>query len=113
RSGVYVAAWDMTTDIGVPAYAAIIMDPPDLGAWRWHGAYSGFGCHLSPSIALLRALTEAVQSRVTFIAGSRDDMFRRDYTSLQLDEVQRVGWDAPTLHTKLPQVSLRTLLAAA
>jgi ribosomal protein S12 methylthiotransferase accessory factor len=112
RSGVYVAAWDMTTDIGVPAYAAIIMDPPDPGAWRWHGAYSGFGCHLSPGIALLRALTEAVQSRVTFIAGSRDDMFRRDYTSLQLDEGQRVRWDELTRPTKLHPFSMRTSLAS-
>jgi YcaO-like protein with predicted kinase domain len=111
-AGVYVAAWDMTTDIGIPAYAAIIMDRPDPGAWRWHGAYSGFGCHLSPGIALLRALTEAVQSRVTFIAGSRDDMFRRDYTSLQLDEGQRMRWDELTRPTKPYPFSMRASLAS-
>jgi ribosomal protein S12 methylthiotransferase accessory factor len=112
RAGVYVAAWDMTTDIGIPAYAAIIMDPPDPAAWRWHGAYSGFGCHLSPGIALLRALTEAVQSRVTFIAGSRDDMFRRDYTSLQLDEGQRMRWEELTRDTKLHPFSMRSSVAS-
>jgi ribosomal protein S12 methylthiotransferase accessory factor len=92
KAGVHVAAWDITSDIGVPAYSCAIMDEPDPAGWRVHGAYSGFGCHLSPGIALLRALTEAVQSRVTFISGSRDDMFRRDYMSLQLDEAQRVRW---------------------
>jgi YcaO-like protein with predicted kinase domain len=112
RAGVYAAAWDMTTDIGVPAYSAMIMDPPDTGAWRRHGAYSGFGCHLSPGIALLRALTEAVQSRVTFIAGSRDDMFRRDYTSLQLDEGQRVRWQELTRPAKFYPFSMRSSIAS-
>src|SRR5438270_9944303 len=102
----------MTTDIGVPAYAAVIMDRPDPDVWRRHGAYSGFGCHLSPGIALLRALTEAVQSRVTFISGSRDDMFRRDYTSLQLDEGQRVRWDELMRPTKLYPFSMRSSIAA-
>ena len=93
RAEVRPGVWDITSDIGVPAYACVIMDRPDPTAWRVHGAYSGFGCHLSPAIALLRALTEAVQSRATFIAGSRDDMFRSDYTSLQLDEARRSRWN--------------------
>jgi ribosomal protein S12 methylthiotransferase accessory factor len=33
-------------------------------------------------VALLRALTEAAQSRLTLIAGSRDDRTRRDYQLL-------------------------------
>jgi ribosomal protein S12 methylthiotransferase accessory factor len=41
--------------------------------------FSGYGCHLAPGVALLRALTEAVQSRLTMISGSRDDLFYRDY----------------------------------
>jgi YcaO-like protein with predicted kinase domain len=36
----------------------------------------GSGCHPSRSIALLRALTEAAQTRLTFIAGTRDDADR-------------------------------------
>jgi len=36
--------------------------------------YTGAGCHLDPSIALQRALTEAAQSRLTAIAGARDDL---------------------------------------
>jgi ribosomal protein S12 methylthiotransferase accessory factor len=34
----------------------------------------GYGCHLDPSVALTRALTEAVQSRLTMIHGARDDI---------------------------------------
>ncbi|MFF3127960.1 YcaO-like family protein [Streptomyces sp. NPDC057908] len=36
--------------------------------------FAGGGCHSSPGIALTRALTEAAQSRLTFIAGTRDDL---------------------------------------
>ena len=43
------------------------------------GTFFGAGCHPSRSIALLRALTEAAQSRLTYISGSRDDIERRDY----------------------------------
>jgi ribosomal protein S12 methylthiotransferase accessory factor len=45
--------------------------------WREdHGAalVSGSGAHCDPSVALARAITEAVQSRLTHIAGSRDDI---------------------------------------
>ncbi|WP_331723711.1 MULTISPECIES: YcaO-like family protein [unclassified Streptomyces] len=36
--------------------------------------FAGSGCHGTPHIALSRAITEAVQSRLTSIAGTRDDL---------------------------------------
>lgn len=36
--------------------------------------FAGAGCHAIPDIALTRALTEAAQSRLTAIAGTRDDL---------------------------------------
>lgn len=36
--------------------------------------FGGYGCHLDSSVALCRALTEAAQSRLAQIAGSRDDV---------------------------------------
>ncbi|MFG2681320.1 YcaO-like family protein [Streptomyces sp. NPDC048392] len=36
--------------------------------------FAGGGCHTSPVIALTRALTEAAQSRLTVISGTRDDL---------------------------------------
>jgi ribosomal protein S12 methylthiotransferase accessory factor len=39
-------------------------------------AFAGTGCHPDPTMALARALTEAAQSRLTFISGSRDDDVR-------------------------------------
>jgi ribosomal protein S12 methylthiotransferase accessory factor len=75
--GVIVAAWELTTDIGIPAFAAAILDPP---GWRAKDISYGFGCHLSPSVALSRTLTEAAQCRLTEIAGSRDDIPPKQYT---------------------------------
>jgi YcaO-like protein with predicted kinase domain len=73
RAGVSVVAWEITTDIGIPAFScAIAESAPDLH--RPIGPMGGMGCHPAREIALLRALTEAAQSRVTLIAGSRDDV---------------------------------------
>ncbi|WP_119343559.1 YcaO-like family protein [Facilibium subflavum] len=41
--------------------------------------FSGYGAHLDKEIALNRALTEAIQSKVTTIAGSRDDIHKYAY----------------------------------
>ncbi|MGO8078030.1 YcaO-like family protein, partial [Rhizobium leguminosarum] len=50
----------------------------------------GFGCHPDPVRAALRAITEAAQSRLTSIAGSRDDFSPRIYQ--RLDTVGKVAW---------------------
>lgn len=34
----------------------------------------GFGCHLTAEIALTRAITEAAQTRLSYISGARDDL---------------------------------------
>src|SRR5262249_33120742 len=73
RAGIAARAWDITSDLGVPAYAAQICEPPERARWRPIGPAAGFGCHLAPGVALMRALSEAVQSRLTMISGSRDD----------------------------------------
>jgi ribosomal protein S12 methylthiotransferase accessory factor len=92
-AGVWVSLWDCTDSvIGVPTYICEILDPPDSGRRRLLGAYNGSGTHLSSEIALARAITEAVQSRLTFVAGSRDDFFRAQYGSTQNEAVHRLKW---------------------
>jgi len=71
-AGTWVEIWDMTSEVGIPVYSCSIGDTNPFGSMRIFG---GTGCHLSKEIALSRALTEAAQSRLTFIAGSRDDLF--------------------------------------
>ncbi|MGH9813012.1 MAG: YcaO-like family protein, partial [Candidatus Acidiferrales bacterium] len=78
RAGVAVAAWDTTTDIGIPAFRCTIAQRRD-DPLRPLYTIDGMGCHPSRSIALLRALTEAAQGRLTYIAGSRDDLYRETY----------------------------------
>jgi YcaO-like protein with predicted kinase domain len=75
---ISVAVWNMTTDVGVPSFACTIIPEFD-DAFRRLYAYGGYGCHPSRSIALLRALLEAAQSRLTVIAGARDDLPRSEY----------------------------------
>jgi len=72
RAGVAVAAWDLTTDVGVAAVKVTAVDR-SVDADRRLSAAAGYGCHPRRAEALARALLEAAQSRVTLIAGSRDD----------------------------------------
>ena len=73
-----VTIWDMTSDIGIPAFICRIAEqrqPPVVAA---HDA-EGMGCHPDRNVALLRALTEAAQARLGCISGARDDPAGWDY----------------------------------
>ena len=87
---VLVAVWDITGDTGVPAFLCQLVDHPHMPRGEALGVFGGSGCHLDAVVALLRALTEAVQSRLTSIAGSRDDMFHYE-TKANLDDVRAVA----------------------
>jgi YcaO-like protein with predicted kinase domain len=71
--------WDVTSDIGIPAF---VCDIPAAGDDAFHGLrrFRGSGCHPDRGVALARALTEAAQIRLTYIAGIRDDLPTSDYT---------------------------------
>lgn len=90
RAGVAVGVWDMTADTGVPTFLARIVQTSSGGQNSVRPA-SGYGTHLVPAIALSRALTEAAQSRLTFISGARDDMGREEYEHF-LSEQEQERW---------------------
>jgi ribosomal protein S12 methylthiotransferase accessory factor len=69
---VLVAIYDCTVDTHIPTYIAYVCNLVDEGL----GLYRGYGAHLDGEVAMLRAVTEALQGRLNFIAGSRDDIFR-------------------------------------
>jgi ribosomal protein S12 methylthiotransferase accessory factor len=78
EAGIDVRLWNVTTEIGVAAFLCDIRDlsegdPSRLR--RFHGA----GCHPDRTIALTRALTEAAQTRLTYITGIRDDLLPAEY----------------------------------
>ncbi|POX42732.1 hypothetical protein C3486_03950 [Streptomyces sp. Ru73] len=52
----------------VPCFVAYVWSE-DFPVWS-----AGSGAHSSPDVALSRAITEAAQSRLTFITGTRDDL---------------------------------------
>lgn len=72
RAGIAVAVWDITSDVGVATFHCVIVDR-ELNPFRPLGPVEGMGCHPAREVAMLRALTEAAQARLTLIAGSRDD----------------------------------------
>jgi ribosomal protein S12 methylthiotransferase accessory factor len=77
RAGIGVAVWDMTTEIGLPAFLCSVGER-EFDPLHRIGTARGYGCHVSRGVALRRALTEAAQSRLTRIAGSRDDIRPED-----------------------------------
>ncbi|MEL6264365.1 MAG: YcaO-like family protein [Pseudomonadota bacterium] len=68
--GFAIRAWETTGPLGVPSFVACLADLTDATMPPGYGA----GCHLSPRVALARALHEAAQSRLTRISGARDDL---------------------------------------
>ncbi len=89
-AGVDVGVWEITSDVGLPAFLCRIVAREDAPQQSVRPAL-GMGCHVAREVALSRALTEAAQSRLTFIAGARDDMPRAEYER-HLDPAQYARW---------------------
>jgi ribosomal protein S12 methylthiotransferase accessory factor len=75
-AGCQVEVSDITNNIGIPCFTARILSPdvPQV--------CGGFGCHVDPGIAVGRAMTEAVQSRLALISGARDDIAAEAYRTV-------------------------------
>lgn len=63
--------YDCTIDTEVPVFKAYVYDP----CLRHREIGGGYGAHLDPEVAMIRAITEAVQGRTVYISGARDDIF--------------------------------------
>jgi ribosomal protein S12 methylthiotransferase accessory factor len=80
-AGLDLRLFDMTSDIPVACFTAILAPRGahrDENA-RFVEATGGSGCHPSPARAAIRAITEAAQSRLTYISGARDDVTPETY----------------------------------
>ncbi|MDR3223104.1 MAG: YcaO-related McrA-glycine thioamidation protein [Methanobrevibacter sp.] len=76
NSNIEIKLMNLTADVNIPTIAAsaddkFLKDPALLTF--------GLGTHLNPEIAVLRALTEVAQSRLTQIHGTREDTTRADF----------------------------------
>jgi ribosomal protein S12 methylthiotransferase accessory factor len=75
-AGLEVGLWNTTSDVGIASFRCVICEgdgqPGHIGI--------GDGCHPDSAIALLRAVTEAAQTRLTYISGARDDLDPEEFT---------------------------------
>jgi ribosomal protein S12 methylthiotransferase accessory factor len=118
-AGARAWVWDVTdpaSPAGIAVIGAAIMEDPGEPAWRTLGFYQGFGAHWQPEIAIARALTEAAQTRLTYIAGARDDFFAHDYARATEPGLLAALWqrfsspcDEPVGFDELPRRTARTL----
>jgi ribosomal protein S12 methylthiotransferase accessory factor len=76
QAGLRHQLYDISAPGGLPVIGAFL-DCPDL-APGWI-QFAGFACRFSPEHAAEAALLEAVQSRLTVIAGARDDLNAATY----------------------------------
>ena len=121
--GFALRAWNMGQEAGIAAFGCAVTDVHPLGTTLPPAA--GSGCHPDRAVALVRAILEAVQSRITLIAGARDDLRPEDYrdgTGRTLDLILGglsfgpgpLRWsEVPHCPAPDPKQALETLLAAA
>ncbi len=92
--------FDCTVDTEVPVYRAQVYDPSGSVP-----SSHGYGAHLDPEVAMVRALTEAAQTRAILISGARDDIFHQYYTVVRLQ--RNSNSEAYTLESNPPTVDAR------
>ncbi|OGT46491.1 MAG: hypothetical protein A3E83_01125 [Gammaproteobacteria bacterium RIFCSPHIGHO2_12_FULL_41_20] len=68
-----VSVWNMTSTLEVPAYYCELADESV-------GVCHGSAAHASAEVALTKALLEAAQARLTYICGTREEIFPGYYT---------------------------------
>lgn len=81
QAGMLLRLFDITSDIGIPTIAAYIAEENILAAKAPRYVDVTFGCGAHPNVAraALRSITEAAQSRLTYISGARDDVYPETY----------------------------------
>ncbi|WTW95368.1 YcaO-like family protein [Streptomycetaceae bacterium NBC_01309] len=91
RARVWFELWHLPNRFGVPVAVCYLWreDQPTL-------LVSGSGAHVDPAVALSRAITEAAQTRLTQIVGTREDINPLAY---------RAGPSARPRHDPAPAVS--------
>jgi YcaO-like protein with predicted kinase domain len=91
EAGLEVAVWHATQEVSVPCFVCAVFDRNARTFYPQRA--SGAGCHPYRRIALSRAITEALQSRLTVIAGGRDDVYWSVYQSkVRADNAVGEAW---------------------
>lgn len=74
--------------VRIPSYLCLLIDHGPRPSRR--PTSFGSGAHPSPRIAILRAITEAVQARTSLVAGARDDILPEAYERASPSNPDRV-----------------------
>lgn len=78
-AGVRLALLDISSPHGLPVFQACLLDQKPRPYGMPLGPCWGYGAHPFAEVAAARAITEAAQTRVTSIAGAREDNFVTHY----------------------------------
>jgi len=84
RAGLYPVLYDCSSDLGIPSFGCALFGRDGVGL------FGGYGAHLNPQVAAQRALLECVQSRLCYISGARDDLYRRDFILMKRHNSDRL-----------------------
>jgi thioglycine synthase len=98
NAGIPFLVKDITQkDLGIPTFVASSIEwiTNDYGYFA-----KGFGTHPDARIALIRAITEASQTRAVNIQGARDDLKKIHYA--ENDEIYRRKWPFMSMAPPLP-----------
>ncbi len=90
EAGLELRLFDQTTDLGVPCVMAVITERAEGNA-RLFDIAAGYGCHPNGPRAAIRAITEAAQTRITNIAGGRDDVGPAEYAEEADESIAFLG----------------------
>jgi ribosomal protein S12 methylthiotransferase accessory factor len=82
RAGVTLEVRLVPSPTGLPCFLSWV------ACHDYPAAMFGFGCHVNPSIALTRAVTEAAQARLAYISGARDDL-QDDFDQVDVGRLSR------------------------
>jgi ribosomal protein S12 methylthiotransferase accessory factor len=93
KAGLIPFLFDATTDLGIPVFGCSLFDTSPNSP----GSFGGYGSSLNPLMAARRAILESFQSRLCYISGARDDMYRRDFLLLRKADQNKTASVSQTL----------------
>lgn len=85
RAEVDTYIFDLTTDLEIPTFHVAILNRDGCGI----APGTGWGAALDVETALVRAITEAAQTRLVHLYGARDDTFRRKYEACMCQDAEQ------------------------
>jgi ribosomal protein S12 methylthiotransferase accessory factor len=98
-AGFRLQMFNTTSDVGVPCFEAFMAPQvPSESELRYIEVTHGAGAHPNPIRAAIRAVTEAAQSRLTYISGARDDIHPDTFTRPLPDHLRKALFMEPASH---------------